>query len=80
MQRVGIIMDGVGFSLALPLIGIAMESARIKLDGRVKMALDYFDASINRIAAWVVGFRNVQKALLLALLTPDYSGLQNADN
>ncbi len=40
------------------------------LSGRVKIALDYFDASINRIAAWTVGFRNVQKALLMALLTP----------
>ena len=40
------------------------------LDGRVYMALDYFDASINRIAAWVTGQRNVQKALLYALLTP----------
>ncbi len=50
------------------------------LDGRVDIALDYFDASINRLAAWTVGFRNVQKALLLALLTPDYTALQNADN
>ncbi len=50
------------------------------LDGRINMALDYFDASINRIAAWVVGFRNVQKALLMALLTPDYSNLQNAND
>ena len=40
------------------------------LDGTVNIALDYFDASINRIAAWTVGFRNVQKALLSALLTP----------
>ena len=40
------------------------------LDGRVYIALDYFDASINRISAWVVGFRNVQKALLSALLSP----------
>lgn len=32
------------------------------LDGRVHMALDYFDASVNRIAAWVTGFRNVQKS------------------
>jgi len=31
---------------------------------------DYFDASINRIAAWVIGMRNTQKALLMALLTP----------
>lgn len=36
-----------------------------------KYALDYFDASINRISAWVVGFRNFQKALLNALLTPN---------
>ena len=41
------------------------------LDGNVKLALDYFDASINRISAWVVGFRNFQKALLHALLTPN---------
>ena len=48
------------------------------LEGRVKIALDYFDASINRIAAWTVGFRNVQKALLMALCTPDLTELQNA--
>ncbi|MBR3796805.1 MAG: L-rhamnose isomerase [Clostridia bacterium] len=41
------------------------------LDGSVNIALDYFDASINRIAAWTVGVRNVQKALLMALLTPN---------
>lgn len=40
------------------------------LEGSVKIALDYFDASINRIAAWTVGVRNTQKALLMALLTP----------
>ena len=43
------------------------------LDGRVKMALDYFDASVNRVAAWTLGFRNWQKALLNALLTPSDS-------
>ena len=37
---------------------------------RVVMALDYFDASINRVSAWVTGMRNWQKALLSALLTP----------
>lgn len=47
------------------------------LEGRVKIALDYFDASINRIAAWVVGFRNVQKALLKALCTPNLTDLQD---
>ncbi len=40
------------------------------LDGRVKIALDYFDASINRVSAWVTGWRNLQKALLFALLQP----------
>ena len=50
------------------------------LDGRVHVALDYFDASVNRIAAWVTGFRNVQKALLNALLTPDMTKEQNAGN
>lgn len=37
---------------------------------RVVIGLDYFDASINRIAAWVIGERSVQKCLLQALLTP----------
>lgn len=37
---------------------------------KVIIGLDYFDASINRIAAWVMGMRNMQKALLNALLTP----------
>ncbi|MBR3836122.1 MAG: L-rhamnose isomerase [Clostridia bacterium] len=37
---------------------------------RVFIATDYFDASINRVAAWVIGLRNVQKAMLNALLTP----------
>ena len=51
------------------------------LEGRVHMALDYFDASINRVSAWVTGFRNVQKALLMALLTPneDMKKLQDTD-
>ena len=38
--------------------------------GRVHLGLDYFDASINRIAAWVIGSRNLLRALLLALLEP----------
>ena len=41
------------------------------LEGSVNIALDYFDASINRVAAWTVGIRNVQKALLMALVTPN---------
>lgn len=38
--------------------------------GRVRIGLDYFDASINRVAAWIIGARNMVKALLLALLAP----------
>jgi L-rhamnose isomerase len=37
---------------------------------RVRIGLDYFDASINRVAAWVIGTRNALRALLLALLEP----------
>ncbi len=45
----------------------------VRCDGldKVFIALDYFDASINRISAWVTGFRNLQKALLFALLEPN---------
>ncbi len=50
---------------------IAKEIVRNGAIGRVYMALDYFDASINRIAAWTVGFRSWQKALLNALLLPN---------
>ena len=50
---------------------IAREIVRCGgLDGRVHIALDYFDASINRISAWATGYRNLQKALLYALLQP----------
>jgi L-rhamnose isomerase len=37
---------------------------------RVHLGLDYFDASINRVAAWVIGARNLQRALLVAMLEP----------
>ena len=56
---------------------IMKEVVRCGLD-RVFIATDYFDASINRISAWVTGLRNVQKALLYALLEPDFAPLQNA--
>lgn len=49
---------------------IAKEIVRNDALNRVYIALDYFDASINRIAAWVTGARNMQKALLNALLEP----------
>ncbi len=48
---------------------IAKEVVRCGID-RVFLALDYFDASINRISAWATGFRNFQKALLFGLLQP----------
>lgn len=50
---------------------IAKEIVRNDALNRVFIATDYFDASINRIAAWVTGVRSVQKALLFALLQPD---------
>ena len=40
---------------------------------RTHIGLDYFDASINRVAAWVIGTRNMLKALLAALLEPTAS-------
>ncbi len=49
---------------------IALELVRGDFLGRTHLGLDYFDASINRVAAWVIGTRNFQKALLAALLEP----------
>lgn len=49
---------------------LAKELVNCKVLDRTFIGLDFFDASINRICAWVVGMRNMQKALLLALLTP----------
>ncbi|ROR15028.1 L-rhamnose isomerase [Erwinia sp. JUb26] len=49
---------------------IASEIVRQKLFDKVHIGLDFFDASINRIAAWVIGTRNAKKALLRALLEP----------
>lgn len=49
---------------------IAKEIVRNGATDRVFIATDYFDASINRICAWVTGVRSVQKALLFALLQP----------
>ena len=50
---------------------IAKEIVRCDALERVYIALDYFDASINRISAWAVGMRSFQKALLAALCTPN---------
>ena len=49
---------------------IAQEVIRNHYEERVHIGLDYFDATINRLAAWVIGTRNMKKALLYALLEP----------
>jgi L-rhamnose isomerase len=49
---------------------IAGEIVRSAKRDRIHIGLDYFDASINRVAAWVIGTRNMIKALLIALLEP----------
>jgi len=49
---------------------VALEVARLDAWDRVNVALDYFDASINRVAAWVIGARAALKAILVALLEP----------
>ncbi len=60
-------------------IAIAQEIVRCDALKRVHIGLDFFDASINRIAAWVIGARNMRKALLLALLEPRQA-LTRAEN
>jgi L-rhamnose isomerase len=49
---------------------IAQELVRGQYLDRVHIGLDFFDASINRVAAWVIGTRGMIKALLIALLEP----------
>ena len=50
---------------------IAKEIVRCDALERVYIALDYFDASINRVSAWAVGMRSFQKSLMMALCTPN---------
>ena len=50
---------------------VAEEIVRAKALERVHIALDYFDASLNRVAAWVIGARAALKAVLAALLLPE---------
>lgn len=52
------------------LIAIAQEIVRGEFLSRVHIGLDFFDASVNRVAAWVIGTRGMIKALLYALLEP----------
>ena len=50
---------------------IAKEIIRNNAEDKILIGLDFFDASINRVAAWVIGTRNMQKALLYAMLLPN---------
>jgi L-rhamnose isomerase len=61
---------------------IAAELVRGGYLGRTHLGLDYFDASINRVAAWAIGARNLAKALLVALLEPWHAlvDFENAGN
>lgn len=61
---------------------IMKEIVRNDALDRVLIGLDFFDASINRVAAWIIGTRNAEKALLWALLQPNQQlkALQDAGN
>ena len=60
---------------------IAKEIVRNHAEDKVMVGLDFFDASINRISAWVTGLHSVQKALLYALLEPKtLKALQDTNN
>src|ERR1019366_4778033 len=59
------------------LLAIAREIVANGFEKRVRIGLDYFDASINRVAAWTIGTRNMIRALLIALLEPP--GIKNAE-
>jgi L-rhamnose isomerase len=59
------------------LMAIAREIVANDYLDRVHIGLDYFDASINRVAAWVIGTRNLLRALLAALLEPP--GIRRAE-
>ena len=59
---------------------IALEIIRNNADEKVMIGIDYFDASINRVLAWVTGAQNMQKALLIAALTPSDVMAKMQDN
>lgn len=59
---------------------IAKEIVRNDALDKVLLGLDFFDASINRIAAWTIGMRNMQKAMLYALLQPYDQLIQAQDD
>jgi len=60
------------------LIALSREIIRGGLQGKVHIGTDFFDGSIDRVTAWVIGMRNMRKALLIALLDP-YKALQKAE-
>jgi len=60
------------------ILQMAQELVSADLLGRTHIGLDFFDATISRTAAWVIGTRNMQKALLRALLAP-WDGLKTAE-
>ena len=59
---------------------ISKEIVRCDALDRVLIGLDYFDASINRVAAWIIGARNMRKALLNAMLIPHAQLKELQDN
>lgn len=61
------------------ILAMAHELVSADLLDRTAIGLDFFDATISRTAAWVIGTRNMQKALLRALLTP-FDRLREAEN
>lgn len=61
------------------ILAMAQELVSADLLGRTHIGLDFFDATISRTAAWVIGTRNMQKALLRALLMP-LENLQKAES
>ena len=61
------------------ILQMAQELVSADLLGRTHIGLDFFDATISRTAAWVIGTRNMQKALLRALLSP-WDSLKSAEN
>ncbi|MBD0865309.1 MAG: L-rhamnose isomerase [Rhodobacteraceae bacterium] len=61
------------------ILAIAHELVSADLLDRTFIGLDFFDATISRTAAWVIGVRNMQKALLRALLTP-WDQLRSAEH
>jgi L-rhamnose isomerase len=60
------------------MLAIFQEVVRGGFLPRVAVSMDYFDASINRLAAWIIGIRNARKALLAALLEP-YGPMRQAE-